>query len=269
MARRQGSHSLISVAAYQAPLASARFPEALASVQRRVRYCEANEISILCCPEAFLGGLADYLDDRQDIAIPTDRIESALAPLASDRVTTIVGLSERAADGRLFNSAAMVQRGSLIGVYRKQHPAIRHSVYAAGAGQTVFHAAGLTFGVVICHDSTFPELVTLMASHGAAVLFVPTNNALPRSRSTEPGEVVAEARACDRERARENRMWIVRADVAGETDALRSMGSSSIVDPTGRVRVEGRPFEEDLLVAEIPLAATSRLSASPAPPATA
>ena len=47
------------VAAYQAPLLPAGSMEALALIRKRVEWCEAEGVSILCCPEAILGGLAD------------------------------------------------------------------------------------------------------------------------------------------------------------------------------------------------------------------
>jgi hypothetical protein len=37
--------------------------EALGFIEARVRWCEAEGVSILCCPEAILGGLADYSTD--------------------------------------------------------------------------------------------------------------------------------------------------------------------------------------------------------------
>ena len=80
-------------------------------------------------------------------------------------MTTIVGFTELAADNRLYGiSAAVFQRGSVVGVYRKRHPAINRSVYAAGRETPVFRAGALTFGIVICYDSNFTEPARLMAA---------------------------------------------------------------------------------------------------------
>ena len=49
----------VKVAAYQAPLLAAGSMGALDLIRARVRACEAEEVEILCCPEAILGGLAD------------------------------------------------------------------------------------------------------------------------------------------------------------------------------------------------------------------
>ena len=225
--------------------------DALRLIRTRVEWCEAEGIAILCCPEAILGGLADYDAHPTRFAIPADagRIDAVLAPLASETVTTIIGFTELAADNRLYNSAAVFQRGSVVGVYRKRHPAINRSVYAAGRETPVFRAGGLTFGIVICYDSNFTEPARLMAAQGATVLFVPTNNGLHPTRGG--AALVAEARNTDIARATENRLWVVRADVAGCTDDFVSHGSSAIVRPDGAVLQAARPLTEDLLVAEI------------------
>ena len=223
--------------------------DALALIRRRVEQCEAEGISLLCCPEAILGALADNSPDPRRFAVASDRIASVLTSLASRTVTTIVGLTELGDDGALYNSAAVLHRRVLVGVYRKQHPAIRRSVYAAGTETPVFRVDDLTFGIVICYDSTFPELAARIGRLGATVLFVPSNNALPRSRNCEG--LVEEARQCDTARATESGLWIVRADVAGEAGGLASAGSSAIVRPDGTLVCCGRRFAEDLLVADL------------------
>jgi len=172
-----------------------------------------------------LGGLADYVSDPFRWAIAVAELESLLRPLANDLVTTIVGFTERSSD-RLYNSAAIFHRGTVIGIHRKIHPAINTSVYAAGTETSVFHVGALTFGVVICYDSNFPELAGQLRAQGASVLFVPSNNGMPPDRGG--AELVELARAADRNNAVENSLWVVRADVAGHDGAFVSYGSSAI-----------------------------------------
>lgn len=244
-----GRASRMKVAAYQAPLLPAGSMEAIELIRERIRWCEAEGVQLLCCPEAILGGLADYSDTPDEFAIETAELESRLAPLASAAVTTVVGFTERAG-GSLYNSAAVMQRGSTAGVYRKLHPAIHRSVYAAGTGISVFRAGELTFGILICNDSNYPELARLIAARGATVLLVPTNNGLPAAKAS--AKLVAETRKVDIARATENSLWVVRADVAGRTDQLVSRGSSGIVDPNGVVVRTARELSADLLVADVP-----------------
>jgi 5-aminopentanamidase len=250
--------NLVKVAAYQAPLLPAGSLDALGLIRTQIECCEAQGITILCCPEAILGGLADYARHPAHFAIAADagHLDSVLAQLASDTVTTIIGFTELADQGRLYNSAAVFQRGSVAGVYRKLYPAINRSVYEAGHKVPVFQVGELTFGIVICNDSNYFEPARLMAAHGATALFVPTNNGLPPARAR--ADLVAQARNVDIARAVENSMWVIRADVAGRTSELVSYGSSGIVDPNGTVIQSAKQFSEDLVIAEIETAPPPR-----------
>jgi predicted amidohydrolase len=239
----------MKVAAYQAPLLEAGSMDAIRLIRTRVRACEAGGVSILCCPEAVLGGLADNARDLSFAIAGDDKLAAVLAPLASDVVTTIVGFTELADEGRLYNSAAVLYRGSVVAVYRKLYPAINHSVYDAGRAIPVFQLDALTFGIVICNDSTHPEPARLMAAQGATALFVPANNGMPLEKGG--AGLVAESRSADIRLAVENGLWVIRADVAGRAGALASHGSSAIVDPDGIVVKTAKPMAEDLLVVEI------------------
>ena len=145
----------MKVAAYQAPLLPSGSTEvALRLIREQIERCESEGVEILCCPEGVLGGLADYAPRPTAIAIDCGQLNRVLAPLASDRVTTILGFTETAGSGQLYNSAAVFHKGSVVGVYRKLYPAINTSVYAAGDSMPVFVVGDVTFGIVICRDAT-------------------------------------------------------------------------------------------------------------------
>lgn len=239
----------MKVAAYQAPLLSPGSLDALALIRAQLRWCEVQQVDLLCCPEAVLGGLADHAVRPADGALDADGLRRTAVALASPSVTVIVGFSEMAADGRLYNSAAVVRKGAVIGLYRKQHPAIHRSVYAAGHETPVFGVDALTFGILICNDSNSPELAIALAASGATALFVPTNNALPPGKGGT--DVGAQARAVDIATATANHLWVIRADVAGRAGGLISYGSSAIVDPAGAVVAAAGALRNDLIVAEI------------------
>lgn len=224
--------------------------EALDLIRDRVKWCERENVSILCCPEAVLGGLADNDPDPARFAIDTGdgSLEALLSPLASQRVTSIVGFTERRAH-LLYNTAAVFQNGKVAGLYRKLHPAIRRSVYAAGTETPVFQCGGLRFGIVICYDSTFREPFRLMAAQGAKAMFIPKNCGLPPGKGGPA--LVTEARNSDIARAREFGVWIIRADVAGSNDGLTSSGSSGIVAPSGVVAQKAGLLQECLVATEI------------------
>ncbi|MGA9770688.1 MAG: carbon-nitrogen hydrolase family protein [Blastocatellia bacterium] len=241
----------MKVAAYQTPLYATSCMEVLCLIREQVDWCESKGVEILCCPEGVFGGLADYASCPKDIAIDVEagQLHELLAPLASDRVATILGFTEIDRAGRLYNSAAVFHNGSVVGIYRKLYPAINKSIYEAGNKMPVFRVGDLTFGIIICLDSNYYEPAKIMASQGATALFVPTNNGLPPTKGGP--ELVAEARNVDIARAIENSVWVIRADVAGRTESLVSYGSSGIVDPDGNVLQTARQLGPDLIMADI------------------
>lgn len=245
----------MKVAAYQAPLHATISMEVLGLIREQLNWCESNGVEVLCCPEGVLGGLADYASRPTDIAIDVEagQLQARLAPLASDRVTTILGFTEINRDGKLYNSAAVFHKGSVIGIYRKLYPAINRSIYEAGDKLPIFTVGDLTFAILICYDSNYYEPARIMASKGATALFVPTNNGLPPTK--EGPELVAQARNADIARAVENSVFVIRADVAGHTEKLVSYGSSGIVDRNGMVIESARQLAPDLIVADIKTAA--------------
>jgi len=221
--------------------------EALELIRDRIKWCEGAGVDMLCCPEAVLGGLADDVERPVDIAIESGDLEGLLAPLASKSVTAIVGFTETAGAGKLYNAAAVIHDGRVVGIYRKRHPAIRKSVYSAGEQSPIFTVGSLSFGIMICNDSNYPELATDMVAQGAKAIFLPSNNGL----SPEKANVVALSRSVDIGLATTNRVTIVRADVAGRTSDRISFGSSTIVDARGTVLSAGEALSECILVAEV------------------
>jgi predicted amidohydrolase len=199
------------VAAYQAPLLPGGSMEAIDLIADQVKACESMGVEVLCCPEGILGGLADYAPRPHAIALDagTGELERALAPLASSSVTVIVGFTE-VDGGGLYNAAAVARGGRVLGVARKINPAINRSVYSPGRDTPVFRVEAPTFGVLICRDSTYPELAERLVEGGATILFVPTNNGLPPKKGG--ADVAEHARRTDVARASECSVPVIRAD---------------------------------------------------------
>lgn len=237
----------MNVAAYQAPLEAIHSLEILKLIRIQIDWCEWNGVQILCCPEAVLGGLADYSSEPVKFAVSVEngQLNRLLAPLASKSVTTIVGFTE-IDRGCLFNAAAVFHQGSVVGIYRKNHPFINKSIYKAGDAGPVFTIEDLTFGIIICLDSHYEQPAKAMAAQGATTLFIPTNNGMPEEKGG--AELVSEAREADIKLATENNVYIVRADVTGRSDGLVSYGSSEIIGPTGKVLQAAREMTSEVLM---------------------
>jgi predicted amidohydrolase len=252
----------VKVAVYQAPLAACFDGSGLILIRQQIDRCEALGVELLCCPEAVLGGLAEYVDAPARIALRVDTgaLARALMPLASATVATVLGFTELDHQGRLFNAAALLAHGRIIGVYRKHHPAINRSVYQAGNAAPTFTVRDITCGIVICRDSTFVEPAQTMIDQGAQLLLIPTNNGMPATRGGP--ELVAQALVSDRSRATQDGIAVIRADVAGTAGELESYGASAIVDCDGEVVASALPLTPDLVVAEIDFRNRPNLSAT-------
>jgi len=75
----------MKVAAYQAPLLADDSIGSIGRMQQCVRECETNGVSVLCFPEAILGGLADFSDNPGRHAIRTNdgQLTAVLKPLVA------------------------------------------------------------------------------------------------------------------------------------------------------------------------------------------
>ena len=116
------------------------------------------------------GALASPADDS-----PTLRQWQALA--AEHGLVIVGGFCERGADGRLFNSAAVVDESGTRAVYRKAHLWDKEKlVFTPGdAPPPVVDLAIGRVGVMICYDLEFPEWVRLAALAGADLIAAPVN----------------------------------------------------------------------------------------------
>jgi predicted amidohydrolase len=135
-------------------------------------------------------------DDAERIPGPTT---SRLAELARTHATYVAfSVLERA--GRdIFNTAVLIDRaGQIAGTYRKaQLPFEEASAGEAPGDQfPVFEADFGKIGMMICHDTSFPEPARALAAAGAELILVPIwggRTLLVRARAVENGVYVATA----------------------------------------------------------------------------
>ncbi|MGH7207135.1 MAG: NAD+ synthase [Nitrospiraceae bacterium] len=157
----------------------------------------------------------------------------------------------------LYNAAAVIADQRLVTTYEKQYL----PNYGVFDESRYFHPGrripivvlnGTALGVNICEDIWFPEgPCRAQAAEGAEVIV--NINASPfhvgKSRFRE--QMLAT-------RARENGVIVTYTNQVGGQDELVFDGNSLIVDQNGEVILRGRVFEEDLLVADLNIAAVAR-----------
>jgi len=238
----------------------------LEAARRAIDTAGKERADFLCLPEAFLSGYGSReIVERGALSLDDPRLAELASAAASRNLVLLVGLSERLANGDLGNTVAIYAEGTRLGLYRKTmltDSDAREMRYCRDYDLPVFEARGVTFGCIICHDSSFVEPAAVLAYKGAQVIFSPHYNAIAADSMDE-----------HRIRVRNNHVglaallgvYVVRANVVGQ-DATRpgtlGYGDSAIFDPNGVPIAEAGLFRERLIVAEVDPQAALRSGAA-------
>lgn len=224
----------------------------LRSAADAVRRAADAGAQVVCLPEMFV---CPY--ERRAFLAAREarggRIWSALAQMAAgSRVVLVGGSFPEAAEGRLYNTCFVFDAaGRQIARHRKVHlfdidiaggQRFRESdTFSPGADLTVFDTPLGRFGVVICFDIRFPELMQLMALYGAEAVFVPASF----NMTTGPAhwQLLFRARALDAQ------IFLLGCSAARDARSRYvAYGHSLAISPWGTVLAELGAQPETLLV---------------------
>lgn len=142
--------------------------------------------------------------------------------------TIVAGLAEKD-NGRTYNSSVVIERGEVLGTYRKMHLFFREKLWftQSKSGFKLFEleSLGCKVGVLICFDWCFPEASRRLALRGAEIICHPSDLVLPGN-----------AQASMSVRALENRVFTITAnrvgiEARGPKDTFRFTGNSQIISP--------------------------------------
>jgi predicted amidohydrolase len=217
-----------------------------------IREATAAGADVVVLPELITSG---YLfASREEVAAAAiGRDDPILEEWADEAagadVVIVAGFCERGEDGRIYNSAALLDAGGLRAVYRKLHLWDGEKLLFEPGREAppVVETRVGRVAAVICYDLEFPELTRAVALAGAQLLAVPTNWPLvPRPDGERPPEALIAMAA-----ARVNRMAVACADRLGTERGLEWTGGSTIVGVDGWVAAETRA--PGLLLADVDL----------------
>ena len=213
-----------------------------------LQWCDENNVQLAVFPECYLQGHAYDAPRIARRAVPLngDAINAVLKTLAPFRTTTVIGVIEQR-DSDLYNTAIVVSRGEIIGMYSKVH--INEEGFAAGDDHPIFTVEGCLFGINICNDANYPETARRIAHQGARVICFPLNNMLsPATASKWRNKSVANLQ----QRAIDTGCWVVSSDVVGEHDQRISYGCTCIVSPDGQIIRRVAEGVEGAITADMP-----------------
>jgi predicted amidohydrolase len=234
----------------------------LPRVRDALREAASGGAEFAVFPEATM---TRFGSDLRGAAEPLDGPFCAgLAAVAKETgVALVAGVFEPASDGRVFNTAVVIDGGGdRVAAYRKLHLFDAFSqreseLVAPGSSVVIAALAGVRVGVQICYDIRFPELTRALAAGGASLVTV---SAAWQAGLFKEEHWVTLLRA----RAIENTVWIAAAGQVPDPDepptrAATGIGRSMLIDPLGVVRADLGPSPQVMVVdADMSLVATVR-----------
>jgi NAD+ synthase (glutamine-hydrolysing) len=160
-------------------------------------------------------------------------------------IVAVVGFVEE--DKSLYNSAAIIKDGNLLGIQRKTHlPNYdvfdEKRYFKAATGYELFEVAGKRFGVTICEDIWVNGyLCSGLVDKGAEFIVNISASPFHAGKLGERNKLLSL-------RARSTRVPILYCNLVGGQDDLVFDGGSCIFNGRGELVARARRFEEALLV---------------------
>ena len=215
------------------------------SIQR----AEAVGADIVAFPELAVTGYPP-----EDLVLKPEFIRDNLHELeriagAVGDITAVVGFVDTDG-GDIYNAAAIIQQGTVVGRHRKFYLP-NYSVFdeqryfRAGREWAVYTVRGVKIGVTICEDIWYPiGPGALQALSGAEVIL--NINASPyRSGKYDQRYRMVSTRAAD------ELTYVCYLNAVGGQDELIFEGASMVFDQDGTLLQRGAFFEEDFLVVDL------------------
>jgi len=226
--------STIRIAVASTP-PTARLDEAVPAAVAAVEEAGRLGARIVCLPETGLPGHRDQARVVPDVS--ANALDAALQQVAAAArragVVTIVGAERPTHAGREIVSVVFGADGERLGEQAKtQIDPTEEAHYVPGAGRRVFTAAGVTFGIAICHEAfRYPEIARSLVLAGAQVIFVPhfvvtDDGSLPARWCDASNPYNEKAIMC---RALENTVFVAASNVAAPDQG----SATCIIAPDG------------------------------------
>jgi predicted amidohydrolase len=198
--------------------------------------------SIVVLPELANSGYAfRTAEEARAAAVPADGalLDGWAAEAAQSDAVVIGGFCELGADGRVFNSAAVVGAGGVLAVYRKLHLWNDEASWFSPGEEPapVVSTRHGRIGVGVCYDIEFPELTRGLALAGAELIALPTN--WPRQAVAPGGEPSLHLLA--RATAYFSRVFVAVCDRGGDERGLGFQGGTAIAKPDGSLLAAAMP----------------------------
>jgi len=254
--------STIRIAVASTPL-TASLEEAVPAAVAAVEQAGRLDARIVCLPET---GLPGHRSQARVVSeLPKDTLDDALREVAQAarrvRVVTIVGTERPTSAGREILAVVFGADGTRLGEQTKtQIDPTEEPHYISGTDRRLFTAAGVTFGIAICHEAfRYPEIVRTLVLGGAQVIFAPhfvttDDGSLPVRWCDASNPYHEKALLC---RALENTVYVAASNAAGPQQG----SATCIIAPDGTLVTSLAYGAVGVVAADIQLDRADRLLA--------
>jgi len=205
-------------------------------------------VDLLTFPELAVCGYPpeDLLLKPQFVEENLRALEDVVAGSAG--ITVLVGFVD--SKGDIYNAAAIIHDGRLVGVYHKMYlPNYgvfdENRYFRAGEECPVYVIAGVGVGINICEDIWYEAGPATAQAYAGAEVIVNISASPYHAGKRDSRERLLATRASD------NLVIMVYNNLVGGQDELVFDGESVAFDEGGRLICRGRQFEEDLVVADL------------------
>ncbi len=224
-------------------------------IQENITCAKSQGVDLLTFPELAICGYPP-----EDLLFKPQFIEQNLRSLNeviehSHGLTVVVGFVD--AQGDIFNGAALIHDGKLVGVYHKVYlPNYgvfdEDRYFKAGKECPVYVISDVGLGINICEDIWYEAgPATVQASLGAEVIVNISASPYHFGKGNFRERMLAI-------RASDNCCIIVHNNLVGGQDELVFDGKSMVLNEKGKLVACGEQFEEDLVVADLDVEAVFR-----------
>ena len=266
---RRFKNQAVTVAAIQSK--SSKDPAAnLKMAEGMIRRAARRGAQIVCLPELFRTVYFPQYK-KSDVAGFAEKIPgestAAFCRLAKELgIVLIAPLFEKAAEGRFYNSAVVVdEKGRLLPTYRKLHipqdPRFYEKNYfdMGDLGYRIYRTKFGAFAVLICYDQWFPEAARLATLAGADILFYPTSIGAVKGYSSPDGDWHDAWETVMRGHAIANGIHVVAVNRVGQEGKLRFWGQSFACDSFGKILKRASAGREEVMLARLDLSHNRRI----------
>ena len=174
---------------------------------------------------------------------------------ASHGITVVVGYVD--SDGDIYNAAALISDGKLIGTYHKMYlPNYgvfdENRYFRAGGECPVYVINGIGIGINICEDIWYEAGPATVQAYAGAEVIINISASPYHAGKGESREKMIATRALD------NVAIFAYNNLVGGQDELVFDGHSLLIDERGYLIARGKQFEEDFIVADLDIEAVFR-----------